>query len=69
MNNELLDQEISIDDLSQINGAWQAKALRFIAKNGPKAVAFYAGVAGAMSGGADFETAAYESGKNAGIIK
>jgi len=25
--------------------------------------------AGAMSGGADFETAAYESGKNAGIIK
>jgi len=69
MNNELLDQEISIEDLSQINGAWQFAALRFIAKNGPKAVAVIAGTAGGMSGGMDFETAVYEAGKNAGVVK
>ncbi len=68
MNNDNFDQEISIDDLSHINGAWHAQAIRFIARNAPTAVAFYAGLAGGLAAGEDFEKAAHEAGKNAGIV-
>ena len=69
MTNELLDQELSLNELEDVNGAfWQRIALRFIRQNGQKAVVFYAGLAGGLAGGADFEKAAHEAGKNAGIL-
>ena len=69
-NTELtLDQELSLIELEGVNGAfWQRIALRFIRQNGKKAIIFYAGLAGGLAGGADFEKAAHEAGKNAGIV-
>ena len=67
---EHTNQELSLEKLQAINGAgWVKDALEFIGDRADQTVAFYAGWAGAVSGGADVAKGAYDAGVNAGIIK
>ena len=63
------NQELNMDQLAQIDGGlWQRVAIRFAARRAAKTVAFYSGLAGGLSGGADFQKAAHEAGKKSGIL-
>jgi hypothetical protein len=63
------NQALSFEELQAINGAgWVKDALEWVGERADKTVAFYAGWAGAVSGGASWDKGAYDAGVNAGII-
>ena len=61
--NESEDSELTVEQLENVSGGWQLKALAFIASNGPKAAKFYKDLYENVSQGDDLGPAIVKAGK------
>ena len=67
--NESEDSELTVEQLENVSGGWQLKALAFIASNGPKAAKFYKDLYDNVSNGDDLGPAIVKAGKSSGTTK
>ena len=63
------DSELTAEQLKNVSGGWQLKALAFIASNGPKAAKFYKDLYDNVSNGDDLGPAIVKAGKSSGTTK